>query len=80
MTEAEIVEAIKRGANTLDGLRFRTRVGMGECQGNFCSPKIAGILARELNRPIEDITSKGGSSNYVFTRGKNLKKRQRIPK
>lgn len=69
VTEGEIVEAIKKGTSTLDGVKFRTRAGMGKCQGNFGSPKTAGILARELNRPIEDITSKGGSSNYVFARG-----------
>lgn len=68
VTEGEIVEAIKRGATTLDGIKFRTRAGMGRCQGNFCGPKTAYILARELNRPFENITKKGEGSNYVVSR------------
>lgn len=56
VTEGEIVEAIKRGANTLEGVKFRTRASMGTCQGNFCSPKVAAILMRELDQPFESIT------------------------
>jgi glycerol-3-phosphate dehydrogenase len=51
VTKAEIIKAVKRGATTLDGVKFRTRTGMGRCQGNFCSPKITGILAKELSQP-----------------------------
>jgi glycerol-3-phosphate dehydrogenase len=66
VTEGEIVEAIARGAVTLDGIKFRTRANMGRCQGNFCGPRIAAILARELAQPLDSITKKGQSSNYVF--------------
>ena len=66
VTEGEIVGAIKKGAITLDGVKFRTRAGMGRCQGNFCGPKTADILAKELNRPFEKITKKGEDSNYVI--------------
>lgn len=65
VTEGEIVEAIARGARTLDGIKFRTRSSMGRCQGNFCGPKIAAILARELAQPLDSVTKKGNSSNYV---------------
>ncbi len=34
VTEGEIVDAVRRGASTLDGIKFRTRAGMGRCQGN----------------------------------------------
>jgi len=66
VSEAEIVDAIQRGASTLDGVKFRTRAGMGRCQGNFCGPKSAGILARELDQPLEKITKKGPGSNYTI--------------
>ena len=38
VTEGEIVEAIKRGARTVEGIKMRTRAGMGRCQSGFCSP------------------------------------------
>lgn len=65
VTEGEIVEAIKRGAVTLDGIKFRTRAGMGTCQSNFCSARVGAILARELHKPLESITKKGRGSDYV---------------
>jgi len=72
VTEGEIVEAIRRGATTLDGVKYRTRAGMGRCQGGFCTPHIIKILARELGVPVEDITKKGGSSNVLLYRAKQL--------
>jgi glycerol-3-phosphate dehydrogenase len=66
VSEAEIVDAVQRGASTLDGVKFRTRVGMGRCQGNFCGPKSAAILARELDQPLEKITKKGSGSHYTI--------------
>ena len=65
VSEGEIVEAIKRGASTLDGVKFRTRACMGRCQGNYCGPEVAGILARELDQPFVSITKKGRRSNYI---------------
>ena len=62
VTEGEIVEAIHRGARTLDGVKFRTRAGFGRCQGGFCTDKILLILARELNVSPNDITLHGGES------------------
>ena len=68
VSEGEIVEAIKRGATTLDGVKFRTRASMGRCQANYCGPEITAILARELNQPFESITKKGRDSNYLNQR------------
>lgn len=50
VTEGEIMDSIHRplGATTLDGVKRRTRAGMGRCQSGFCSPKVVEILAREL--------------------------------
>jgi len=65
VTEAEIVEAIKRGARTMDGIKYRTRCGMGRCQGAFDTPVCARILARELNMPLEKVTMKGRRTEIV---------------
>ncbi len=64
ITEAEIVQAIHSnvGAVDLDGVKRRTRTGMGRCQGGFCSPRVTEIISRELNIPMIDVTKKGGCS------------------
>ncbi len=65
VTEAEIVEAIKRGARTLDGVKFRTRAMFGRCQGGFCSIKIMKILQRELGLDMSQIVLKSPNSWIV---------------
>ncbi|MCL2487474.1 MAG: NAD(P)/FAD-dependent oxidoreductase [Oscillospiraceae bacterium] len=67
VSEGEIVDAIRRpaGATTVDGIKYRTRAGLGRCQSGFCSPRIAGILARELGIDMTEITQSGGGS-YLF--------------
>lgn len=72
VTEGEVVEAIKRGATTLDGIKFRTRAGMGRCQGGFCTPHIIKILARELQIPIECVTKRGSGSELLLYKTKAL--------
>lgn len=67
ITEGEIIDAIHRplGAKSLDGVKRRTRAGMGRCQAGFCSPKTMEILARELNVSQLEITKSGGASKMV---------------
>ena len=67
VTEAEIVDAIRRpaGAITLDGLKRRTRAGMGRCQGGFCTPRAVDILARELGISPDAVTKRGTGSNIL---------------
>lgn len=72
VTEAEIREAIRRpvGARTLDGVKRRTRAGMGRCQAGFCLPRTLEILAEELGVSPLEITKCGGNSrlleHYLF--------------
>ncbi len=68
ITEAEIVEAVARGAKTLDGVKFRTRAQMGRCQGGYCSLRIMHILARELKIPLEAVTKNGKRSSLATGR------------
>ena len=64
VTEAEIREAIRRpvGARSVDGVKRRTRAGMGRCQGGFCSPRVAQIIAEETGVPLRSVTKCGGES------------------
>ena len=44
ITRGEILEAIRRGATTVQGVKHRTGATMGRCQGSRCGWKIAKIL------------------------------------
>lgn len=72
ITEGEIVRAIKENppAKDIDAVKRRTRAGMGRCQGGFCQPSVAEIIARELNMPIDEVTKKGGDSLLLTGRTK----------
>jgi glycerol-3-phosphate dehydrogenase len=61
----EIREAIKQGATTLDGIKFRTRAQAGRCHGGFCTTRIMKIMAEELNIPLPQITKRGCGSEMV---------------
>lgn len=67
ITEGEIVDAIHRpcGARTIDGVKRRTRAGMGRCQGGFCGPRVTQILARELGIPVTEVRKEMRNS-YMF--------------
>ena len=73
VTEGEILDAIRRpvGARSLDGVKRRTRAGMGRCQAGFCSPKVMEILRRERNIDLTEVTKSGGASKIVFARTKD---------
>lgn len=67
VTEAEIRAAIRRpvGARSIDGIKRRTRAGMGRCQGGFCSPRVLEILSEELDLEPTQITKCGGKSHLL---------------
>jgi glycerol-3-phosphate dehydrogenase len=67
VSRAEIIDAIKKGATTLDGIKFRTRAGMGRCQGGYCTLKVMKILSEELGLPFNEIT-KSGEDSYIAGR------------
>lgn len=53
--EDEIVDALHRGikVKTVDGVKRRTRAGMGWCQGEFCKPRVIEIMEREYGEKID---------------------------
>ena len=67
ITEGEIMDAIHRplGARSLDGVKRRTRAGMGRCQAGFCSPRVMEILERELSMNPLSVTKHGQGSELL---------------
>ncbi|ABK62113.1 MULTISPECIES: NAD(P)/FAD-dependent oxidoreductase [Clostridium] len=74
VTEGEILNAIRRplGAKDLDGIKRRTRAGMGKCQSGFCSTKIVALLSKELGIPETEVTKFGGKSNLLIGEDKEI--------
>lgn len=72
ITEGEIIRAIRENppANDVDGVKRRTRAGMGRCQGGFCQPYVAELIARERGVTLDRITKCGGESYLVRGRTK----------
>lgn len=69
VTEGEILDAIRRplGARTTDGVKRRTRAGMGRCQAGFCNPRVVEILARELQVEESQIRKSGEDAWYILS-------------
>jgi len=55
VTRAEIEAAIAAGAATVNDVKRRTRCGMGLCQGVYCMPQTAALLAERLGEPLVEI-------------------------
>ncbi len=64
ITEGEILRALRENppANDIDGVKRRTRAGMGRCQGGFCQPYVAELIAKERGVPLDKVTKCGGES------------------
>lgn len=75
VTEAEIIDALHRGIpiQSIDAIKRRTRAGMGTCQGGFCRQRVSGVIAKELNIPIEEVTQRGKDSPGLSERTKRIK-------
>ena len=73
ISEGEILDAIHRplGARSLDGIKRRTRAGMGRCQAGFCSPKVMELLVRECGMEWEQLSKSGGDSWLICGKNKD---------
>ena len=67
ITEGEILRAIRENppAKNIDAVKRRTRAGMGRCQGGFCQPYVAELIAKENGIAFEQVTKNGEGSNLV---------------
>jgi len=72
VTLGEILRAVRENpkATTVDGVKRRTRAGMGRCQGGFCQPVIVSVIAKELGIPYEQVTKSGKGSEINIGRTK----------
>ena len=68
VTEGEILQALRLNpvARDVDGVKRRTRSGMGRCQGGFCGPYVMKLIAREMGIPKEEVTKSGPGSQIVI--------------
>lgn len=79
VSEAEILEAIHAPlhATTVVGVKRRCRAGTGRCQGGFCGPYVAELIARELGIQMSEVCEAGpGSEVAPYAHGSNLVGRQ----
>lgn len=44
VTKGEILEAVRRGASTVEGVKRRTGAGMGCCQGSRCAQAVLELM------------------------------------
>ena len=72
VTEGQVLEAIRRGARTVSAVKMMTRAGTGRCQGGFCCPRVAEILARELGLSLDEVTRHGGESRLLVGKTKEF--------
>ena len=72
VSEGEILDAIRSNppARDIDGVKRRTRSGMGRCQGGFCGPYVMELIAKERNVAFESVTKSGGESHMVYGKTK----------
>lgn len=56
VSEGTIRDAMSRGipVTTIDGIKRRTRAGMGYCQGTFCRPRVKALMEEILGHPVDD--------------------------
>jgi glycerol-3-phosphate dehydrogenase len=52
VTRAEVRDGIEQAGSDLNAVRLRTRASMGNCQGGFCTHRIASELAQEYPEPV----------------------------
>ena len=74
VSEGEIIDSIRRplGARTVEGIKRRTGIGLGNCNGSNCNMKIIKILAREMNKGVLDIVDDSMNSQILIGRIKEF--------
>lgn len=62
--QRDILDALERGIKitSTDGIKRRTRAGMGICQGRFCEPRVKKIIAKRYGISEDEITTRGTGS------------------
>jgi len=68
--EKTIRKALEGGilVDSTDGVKRRSRAGMGVCQGSFCTSRVREIIADHYDISPEDISERGKVSSDLFQR------------
>ena len=68
VSKGEIIDALESPLKvaTIDGIKRRVRPGMGRCQGGFCSPLVAKIIAEHEGINVEDVLKGDEGSVIVY--------------
>jgi glycerol-3-phosphate dehydrogenase len=79
VSKMEILDALNNpiSEKTISAVKYRTRAGMGRCQGGFCLPKIVEILKEEYGLSSEEIKLKNIDSPLFVGETKSLRRVQR---
>ncbi len=72
ISKGEILDALHRSipCDTVDGVKRRVRAGMGRCQGGFCGPQVAEIIAKDKGIPLRNVKKSGDGSELLTGRTK----------
>ena len=64
---AEIIDAVNSPLKpiSLDGIKRRTRAGMGRCQGGFCFMKVMEIISKVRGISIDEVTKENTNSRII---------------
>lgn len=67
VSEGEIIDAINSPLKptSVDGIKRRTRAGMGRCQGGFCFSRVMELIARERGISIDEVIKENAHSNVI---------------
>ena len=65
VTKAEVLQAIRRGAVTIDGIKRRTGAGLGDCQTSRCRQAVLALLSQELGVSPQEIRKDGAGSEVL---------------
>lgn len=67
VSRGEILAALRRSVpcDTIDGVKRRVRPGMGRCQGGFCGPLVARLIAEEKGISLNEVLKSGDGSWLV---------------
>ena len=73
VSRGEVLAALRRSVpcDTVDGVKRRIRPGMGRCQGSFCSPHVAQIIAAEKKIPVTEVRKMSYDSRILLGNNKD---------
>ena len=74
ISRGEVLAALRRSVpcDTADGVKRRVRPGMGRCQGSFCGPNVARIIAEEKKIPLTSVRKMSDNSRILLCDTKKI--------